>query len=97
MHHFLPTETGLVKVCKVMFLNTFDLSEKRMRNIIDKRRRENQEVLGADDDSLGKAAVDVKSGSKEAKVDACQEGMCMSRFSVCYKMAQGGKIFSKFA
>ncbi|XP_065074319.1 uncharacterized protein LOC135698317 isoform X2 [Ochlerotatus camptorhynchus] len=71
MDHFLPTTSGLVKVCKVMFLNTFDLSEKKMRVLLAKKRRENQDVLGVDNPE--EAAVDLEPSLPRRNVAACEE------------------------
>lgn len=58
MDHFLPTKSELIRVCKVMFMNTFDVTDKKIRMIIVRKRSEDQKVLGVDNDDLAQAAVD---------------------------------------
>lgn len=34
MFYFLPTKKGNIKVCKVMFMNTFKVTDRNLRSII---------------------------------------------------------------
>lgn len=45
-HYFLPVESQLVKVCKTMFINTYDLSDTRIRTILAKKRGDKHVVCG---------------------------------------------------
>lgn len=59
-------------MCKIMFLNTFDLSDKKMRLLLAKKRRE---VLGVEDDDPEEPAVDVEPDLTRADVATSEEGL----------------------
>ncbi|KAL9700091.1 hypothetical protein quinque_003532 [Culex quinquefasciatus] len=45
-HYFLPVDSRLTRVCKTMFLNTFDVSDKIVRNILSKKGTDRHVVCG---------------------------------------------------
>lgn len=45
-HYFLPVDSRLTRVCKTMFLNTFDVTDKVVRNILAKKGTDKHLVCG---------------------------------------------------